>query len=278
MKFSNRLIDNKKISKLSLGTANFFPKNKLKNFNINELLDFIINNKINFIDTSDQYGGGKCEKLIGNYLKKNNLSKKIFVSTKFGQMNNFSSNSIQKTIDGSLKRLNIENIDIYYFHSGTNKQFDNDKLWTILDKNLISGKINKLGISFKTKYLLDNDLFQLNKGFDYGVSVINLAYNPFFRYAEKIIENKKFNLRYKFTTRLSFSSGLIFKREEIKKKKNFFNPNQYKMLKNKQKIYKNNSDLAVWCLKKIIDKRNIHTTNLGFSSLEQAKIIKKCFL
>ena len=50
------------------------------------------------------------------------------------------------------------------------------------------------------------------------------------------------------------------------------------MLKNKQKIYKNNSDLAVWCLKKIIDKRNIHTTNLGFSSLEQAKVIKKCFL
>ena len=197
------------------------------------------------------------------------------ISTKFGQMNDFSSYSIQKTIDRSLKRLNIENIDIYYFHSGTNRQFDNEKLWTILDKNVKAGKINKLGISLKTKFLVSNDLFQLKKGIDYGVKVINLAYNPFFRYAEKIFKNKKFNNHYKFTTRLSFLSGLIFKREKIKK--NFLNQREEKMLRIKQNFYKKNSDLAIWCLKEIINKDYIHTTTLGFSSLEQAEIIKKCF-
>ena len=38
-------------------------------------------------------------------------------------------------LDNSLRRLNRDHIDIYFFHSGTNKQFNNDKLWNNLQKS-----------------------------------------------------------------------------------------------------------------------------------------------
>ena len=274
MIFSGNLINNKKTSKITLGTANFFLKDKLKKkVNKDEILRQILKYKVNFIDTSDQYGNGQCEEFIGDFLTKNKLKNKIFISTKFGQLNSFSPNKIQKSIDESLKRLKIEKIDIYYFHSGTNREFDNDKLWTILDRNLKQGKITKLGISLKTKYLLNNNLYQLKKGFDYGVKVINLAYNPFFEYAEKIFNNKRFSQYYKFTSRLSFSSGLIFERGKNKEKKKFFNNQQNRMLDAKQNFFLNNSDLATWCLNKILNKKKIHSTILGLRNLDQGKIL-----
>ena len=275
MQYSKNLISGKKISKITFGTANFFLKRRNKTFSQSNLLKFIIKNNVNCIDTSDQYGNGKCEEIIGNFIKKKKINKKIILSTKFGQLEGFSNQAIQKSIDNSLKRLKTENIDLYYFHSGSNKEFDNDKLWTILDKNVKNGKINKLGISLKTKYLVNNNLFQLNKGSQFGVKVINLAYNPLFKNAEKIFNNNKYNSVYQFTTRLSFASGLIFKRLEDKKKKIFFNSQQNKLLLKKQNEYKNNSDLAIWCLKKIIKNLKIQSTTLGFGSLEQAQILKR---
>lgn len=276
MIFSSNLINNKKISKITFGTANFFSRDKFKKkIDKDKLLKQILKYKINFIDTSDQYGNGQCEKFIGDFLTKNRLKDKIFISTKFGQLNSFSPNKIQKSIDESLKRLKIEKIDIYYFHSGTNREFDNDKLWTILDKNSKQGKITKLGISLKTKYLLNNDLYQLKKGFDYGVKVINLAYNPFFEHAEKIFNNKRFSQYYKFTSRLSYSSGLIFERSKNKERKIFFNNKQNQMLDDKQNFFLNNSDLAKWCLTKILNKKKIQSSIIGLRNLDQGKILSR---
>jgi aryl-alcohol dehydrogenase-like predicted oxidoreductase len=77
---------------------------------------------INFWDTADVYGNGKNEELIAKVLAPNR--KKIFIATKFGftqdtngrMIFNGSRNYMREAVEKSLRRLNIETIDLYYAH------------------------------------------------------------------------------------------------------------------------------------------------------------------
>lgn len=84
---------------------------------------------INFWDTADVYGNGANEKLLSKVLKEKRND--IFIATKFGfrvrnsQATVFSGNGtyvdgspeyIKQAVESSLKRLNIETIDLYYAH------------------------------------------------------------------------------------------------------------------------------------------------------------------
>lgn len=79
---------------------------------------------INFWDTADFYGGGENEKLLSKVLKSNR--DKVFLATKFGLRYDgahFLANQVdgspewmKKAIDLSLKRLQVECIDLYYLH------------------------------------------------------------------------------------------------------------------------------------------------------------------
>lgn len=48
-----------------------------------------------------------------------------------------------KQLDDSLRALQTEYIDLYQFHSGTDADFDNDKLWNMLDAQKRAGKIRR---------------------------------------------------------------------------------------------------------------------------------------
>jgi len=77
---------------------------------------------INFWDTADVYGAGKNEELISKALVPNR--QKIFIATKFGFTTgadgattfNGSPAYMRKAVEASLKRLNIDTIDLYYAH------------------------------------------------------------------------------------------------------------------------------------------------------------------
>jgi aryl-alcohol dehydrogenase-like predicted oxidoreductase len=83
---------------------------------------------INFLDTADMYGPHHNEELISQVLVPNR--KKIFIATKFGFRSNnprqgFVDDSyyidgspayIKQAVEGSLKRLKTEVIDLYYAH------------------------------------------------------------------------------------------------------------------------------------------------------------------
>lgn len=78
---------------------------------------------INFWDTADAYANGKNEELVSKVLKPNR--NKIFIATKFGfkpyDNKNFtgldcSPDHIKLAVEGSLKRLRTDVIDLYYAH------------------------------------------------------------------------------------------------------------------------------------------------------------------
>lgn len=89
-----------------------------------ELLDAIsvaIDNGINFFDTADVYGMGTSEQTLAKGL--GNRRSDVVIATKFGvRVENgrtFYDNSaewIRKAVEGSLKRLNTDYIDLYQIH------------------------------------------------------------------------------------------------------------------------------------------------------------------
>ena len=83
---------------------------------------------INFWDTADVYGDGANEELISKVLVQNR--EKIFIATKFGFREKNSGDAseagesyidgspqyVKQAVEGSLRRLKIETIDLYYAH------------------------------------------------------------------------------------------------------------------------------------------------------------------
>ena len=78
---------------------------------------------INFLDTADMYGVGENEKLVGKAIK--DRRDKVILATKFGNVRgpnkeflgiNGKPEYVKSACEASLKRLNIEVIDLYYQH------------------------------------------------------------------------------------------------------------------------------------------------------------------
>lgn len=201
----------KKISKLTLGSFQFSNewKSNLTNKEILSIFDYSLANGINSIETADAYDNGKIESLIGSSKKKFK-----FVMTKFGQLNEFSDKNIIKTLDNSLKRLSRDYLDVYFFHSGSNEQYCNDRLWNKLQKEVKKGKILNLGLSLKTSLLQQSDFKQIYKMKEYGVKVLQVLYNPYFTDAEKIFNYTKKNNIF-LMTRSPFAKGLMINNDKI---------------------------------------------------------------
>ena len=111
---------------------------------------------INFIDTSDVYGYGHSEELIGKAIK--DKRSKVIVATKFGitlgkPPHPFDTppglgapEYIRKAVDASLKRLETDYIDLYQFHMPDPTTSIEETLHT-LDEIVKSGKVRYIGCS-----------------------------------------------------------------------------------------------------------------------------------
>ena len=107
---------------------------------------------VNLFDTADIYGFGESERLLGKFLK--GRRHEAIIATKFGvriddQGRTFYDNTpswIEKALDASLKRLEVEYIDLYQIHYLDGKTPFNDII-EILEEKREKGKIRYYGIS-----------------------------------------------------------------------------------------------------------------------------------
>ena len=87
-----------------------------------ELIRYAIDLGVNHLDSSDMYGWGHNESLLGRAIK--GRRDKIVLATKFGQVQrpgqsngvNGRPEYVQQACEASLKRLNEDVIDLYYQH------------------------------------------------------------------------------------------------------------------------------------------------------------------
>jgi len=90
-----------------------------------EVLDAYFQAGGNFIDTADIYGRrgsdglGASERIIGRWIAARGNREQLVIATKLGmspEIPGLSADAINKSVAGSLQRLGIETIDLYYAH------------------------------------------------------------------------------------------------------------------------------------------------------------------
>ncbi len=105
------------------------------------------------IDTADVYSkwvpghvGGESESLLGEWLKRRGGQKGVLIATKVGYDAGLSAAEIERAAEGSLKRLGIEAIDLYYAHKDDEATPLEDSL-AAFDRLVKAGKVRALGAS-----------------------------------------------------------------------------------------------------------------------------------
>lgn len=155
---------------------------------VDAILDRAAELGINLIDTAECYGDHLSESFIGSYLSRRSREDWI-VATKFGhhfherftRTDDFSAEDVVRQLDASLQALRTDYIDLYQFHSGPDAAFDNDALWTVLDKQIQAGKIRHLGTSIGS----NRNSHQTDASTAVGSKAIQVVYNRLDRAPEE---------------------------------------------------------------------------------------------
>jgi len=111
---------------------------------------------VNFIDTSDAYGAGYGETLLGNALK--GKRDKVIIATKGGNVMTgpnrgkriFEPDYIGRVLEESLTRLQTDRIDLYQLHNPTVEVIQNGAVWEVLERAKRAGKILHYGVSINS--------------------------------------------------------------------------------------------------------------------------------
>ena len=205
MKFKKLGTTDLDVSLICLGTMTWGTQNTEKD--AFEQMDYSIDRGINFFDTAELYSVppnsdsyGKTEAMIGNWFEKRKNREKIILATKVagpgcnwirGGGNNFNEKTIGEAINGSLKRLKTDYIDLYQLHwPERSTNFFGRRDYTLdseegdwnsfesvlkaLEKFIKSGKIRYIGMSNETPYGLSKYIeLSKNKNLPRMMSVQN---------------------------------------------------------------------------------------------------------
>lgn len=181
-----------KVSVIGLGTWQYGGEwgRTYTQSEVDAILDTAKDEGINLIDTAECYGDHLSESFIGDYLSRGNRQDWV-VATKFGhhyhgyqdRTGHWGAAEVLEQLDASLKALRTDYIDLYQFHSGTDEMFDNDELWTALDKAVQAGKVRHLGTSIGS----NQNLHQTAASTKVNSQVIQVVYNRLDREPEQAV-------------------------------------------------------------------------------------------
>ena len=118
--------------------------------NTYKALDYAFNNGYNSIDTASLY---KCEHIIGQYLKENEINRNnIWITSKLNpKIMDKNESSILESINKTLKELDTNYLDLFLIHCPTS---DNIKCWSIIEQLYKNGTFRNIGVSnFNVEHL-----------------------------------------------------------------------------------------------------------------------------
>lgn len=117
---------------------------------VSKLITSALEEGINFFDHADIYGGGKSEEVFGKVLKEmTGIREKIFIQTKCGIRDgyyDFSKAHILEAVDGSLKRLKTDYIDVLLLHR-PDALVEPEEVAEAFSILHASGKVRNFGVS-----------------------------------------------------------------------------------------------------------------------------------
>ncbi len=173
-----------KISRICLGSMNWGEQNTESD--AHEQLDYSISVGINFIDTAEIYpipprkeSQGSTETFIGSWLQKRKKRDDLIIASKVGgrgdltyirggETPRFDRKNIRFAVEGSLKRLQTDYIDLYqlhwpdretnyfgkrgYVHNSNDQSVPIEETLTALQELITEGKIRHIGVSNETAW------------------------------------------------------------------------------------------------------------------------------
>lgn len=139
------------VSPYCLGTMMFGPAGTPDPADCHRIVHRALDAGINFIDTADVYGGGETETILGRALK--GRRDDVILATKFsGPMGDgpnrrgASRRWITTAVEHSLRRLDVDHIDLYQIHH-FDPATDLDDTLSALTDLITAGKIGAIGSS-----------------------------------------------------------------------------------------------------------------------------------
>lgn len=226
MKYTSLPNTNVKVSKICLGTMTWGNQNN--EVDGHEQMDYALDQGVNFFDTAELYAVpasketyGKTEEIIGTWFKKTGNRDKVVLASKIAgggdytahiRTTGFSKEAIIEAVEGSLKRLQTDYIDLYQLHwpsrgvncfgvrdypfATSSKEAENHiEILETLDSLIKQGKILHVGLSNETpwgtmKYLQTSEQYNLprmatiqnsysliHRGYEVGMSEVSLREN-----------------------------------------------------------------------------------------------------
>jgi aryl-alcohol dehydrogenase-like predicted oxidoreductase len=118
-----------------------------------KLLDRFVAAGGTMIDTADTYSarvpdnkGGESETIIGEWLARRGRRDDVLIATKVGFAGGLGAENIARAIDGSLRRLRTDYVDLYYAHRDEQEASLEETL-EAFDRLVKAGKVRALGAS-----------------------------------------------------------------------------------------------------------------------------------
>lgn len=128
---------------------------------------------INYFDTAESYTGGSSETTIGHALA--GKRDKVYLTSKVSAGAKERKDELMRTLEGSLRRLQTEYVDVYFNHAVNDVQrLKNPEWYEFVAQARRQGKIRASGISGHAGHLIPCLDYALQSG---GVDVILVAYN-----------------------------------------------------------------------------------------------------
>jgi aryl-alcohol dehydrogenase-like predicted oxidoreductase len=130
---------------------------------------------VTFFDTADSYGFGRSESLLGIVLSRTRQN--AIIATKVGVVRgsagdlkkDFSKQHIFHAVDGSLKRLRTDYIDLYQVHNPTIAELAREEIQEAMEMLQDAGKIRSWGVSITTP---DEGIEIIRRGWAHALQVL----------------------------------------------------------------------------------------------------------
>lgn len=149
------------ISKLCVGCMSFGKTGTMHDWTLDEsatekVVKHALDLGINFFDTANGYSQGTSEEYLGKALKNNVPRDKVVIASKvYFNEGRLSKNAILREIDGTLKRLGTDYLDLYIIHRFDYETPIEETMQT-LDSLVKAGKVRAIGASAMYGYQFYN--------------------------------------------------------------------------------------------------------------------------
>lgn len=266
---------NLNVSKICLGCMGFGDSEKgmhswtLSYEQSKNIIKHALDNGINFFDTAMSYQNGTSEEFLGKAIKEFANRKDVIITTKFTprtakeiESNVSGQQHIENCLNASLKRLEMEYIDLYILHMWDYNTPIEESM-EILDKLVKEGKIKYIGISncYAWQIAKANEIAK-SKGWIQFISIQG-HYNLIFREEERemIPYCKEHNIA--LTPYSTLASGRLSKHSGEQSKR--LNEDKFAMSKYENSI--DNDFPIIRRVEELAEKRGVSMTEISLAWL-----------